>query len=326
MVWSIVPRECVCGHGRQVVAAMATKESQDTYFLPKHHPPLKTMLCEIAAPTSFPFLRMSDTPQAGGEVEQGTNRPSFQFVLPSLVTMDAQSVTQQWSQLLREQLSDSVMWPGIHVTLQCPGCRRLAKQDGATRYVLVWQAAEIAVRTAGGISVHKKNVARLFCQPCFDRVAGDVEITRTPTRERVSHPARVALSMFPSAPCFERVEPFHKRVLDPAYEAVVIHVTRRMLRVYGALMGASRHREEMKFGRTKVMLVEQACAAQGCTRKGAADIALKGLPHGSLKKCAGCHSVYYCSPVCQRADWMAGHKAVCQAKQKGKEQEQRPAT
>ena len=46
------------------------------------------------------------------------------------------------------------------------------------------------------------------------------------------------------------------------------------------------------------------CAAAGCPRKLKAD----GTP---LDQCGGCKRCYYCSKVCQTADWKAGHKVEC---------------
>ncbi len=33
----------------------------------------------------------------------------------------------------------------------------------------------------------------------------------------------------------------------------------------------------------------------------------------SALQCAACHTARYCSPVCQRKDWKAGHKTACKA-------------
>ena len=49
---------------------------------------------------------------------------------------------------------------------------------------------------------------------------------------------------------------------------------------------------------------QNQCAAAGCPCKLKAD----GTP---LDQCGGCKRCYYCSKVCQLADWKAGHKAEC---------------
>ena len=53
------------------------------------------------------------------------------------------------------------------------------------------------------------------------------------------------------------------------------------------------------------------CAEAGCPRKIKAD----GTP---LDQCSGCKRCYYCSKVCQTADWKAGHKTECKELRGGK--------
>ena len=36
-------------------------------------------------------------------------------------------------------------------------------------------------------------------------------------------------------------------------------------------------------------------------------------PGASLKRCGNCKLAWYCDEDCQRADWKAGHKAVCRS-------------
>ncbi|KAG2499465.1 hypothetical protein HYH03_002412 [Edaphochlamys debaryana] len=58
----------------------------------------------------------------------------------------------------------------------------------------------------------------------------------------------------------------------------------------------------------------RVCSWAGCDNfAGESEAALR------LQRCGGCGAVRYCSTTCQRADWAAGHKAVCkQAAAKGK--------
>lgn len=35
------------------------------------------------------------------------------------------------------------------------------------------------------------------------------------------------------------------------------------------------------------------------------------LSRSQLKACGACHSVFYCSPSCQKKDWIERHKPLC---------------
>ena len=47
------------------------------------------------------------------------------------------------------------------------------------------------------------------------------------------------------------------------------------------------------------------------TGKHCAHCQRQGSPGFLFKVCAGCNDTRYCGRDCQKADWKAGHKAVC---------------
>ena len=49
------------------------------------------------------------------------------------------------------------------------------------------------------------------------------------------------------------------------------------------------------------------------------------VPGGRLKRCARCHSVFYCSERCQRRHWKRGHKTTCTASPPAPKERNAPA-
>jgi len=56
-------------------------------------------------------------------------------------------------------------------------------------------------------------------------------------------------------------------------------------------------------------IVKPSLAAKRCATCHVAEVELE--EGKSLRKCARCQLVWYCSADCQKSDWHAGHKRLC---------------
>ncbi|KAK2607302.1 hypothetical protein N8I77_005986 [Diaporthe amygdali] len=69
-------------------------------------------------------------------------------------------------------------------------------------------------------------------------------------------------------------------------------------------------------------------ADQGHTICGCVDCVTPGgtmLSRPQLKACGACHSVFYCSPICQKRDWVKRHKPLCKKYTASKQSNAAPA-
>jgi len=97
----------------------------------------------------------------------------FMFIAPSIVTVSKADLKEMAIDLDSPRSHNSAPWPGVSQLADCPCCRAQTKSDKKTEYVLCHQGAMMEAYPEKGQGAAMKLLWRLFCVPCFARLAND---------------------------------------------------------------------------------------------------------------------------------------------------------